>query len=164
MSVDLKNICKAIPILPKIDLHRHLIGSVRIQTLLDIATEYNIPLPEKEPEKLRKIIEIEFPVSSLVDFLRPLRIIGKCFCNKEAIRRIAYEVVEDAARENIVYLELIIGPAYEASFHNLPMKEIINGIICGVESAERKYQIKVMLIMGPTFKWKKEERALQRRY
>jgi len=54
-------------------------------------------------------------------------------------------------------LELAVGPAFEASFHNLSLNEVFEGIIKGVRNAEEKYHIKVNLITGPTFKWKERK-------
>jgi len=143
--------------LPKVELHRHLVGSVRIKTLLDIATKYGVNLPSNNLKKLKKLIEIDKPASDLHQFLSPLKILGLCFCNKKAIARVAYEAVEDAAKENVKYLELIIGPAFEASFYNLPLEEVFKGIVEGVKKAEERYGIKVNLIAGPTFKWKERK-------
>jgi adenosine deaminase len=140
--------------LPKIDLHRHLVGSIRIKTLLDIAVSNNIALPIYDLEKLTNLIEIKTPASSLRQFLKPLNILGLCFYNRKTIARIAYEVAEDAAKDNVKYLELGTGPAFEASFHNLSLEEVFEGIIQGIKKAEEKYEIKVNLLAGPTFKWK----------
>jgi adenosine deaminase len=60
----------------------------------------------------------------------------------------------DVASENIKYLELIIGPAFEASFHNLSLEEVFEGVIKGIKNAESRYGIEVNLIVVPTFKWK----------
>lgn len=139
--------------LPKIELHRHLVGSIRVKTFLDIAVKNNLILPTYDLERLKNLIEIE-SASDLRRFLSPLKILRLCFCNKKAIERVAYEAVEDAAKENVKYLELIIGPAFEASFHHLSLEEVFEGVILGVKKAEEKYDVKVNLIAGPTFKWK----------
>lgn len=144
-------------LLPKIELHRHLVGSVRIETLFDIASKYDIPLPTNDLEKLKNLIEVRTPVSDFRQFLKPLKILGLCFYDKKTIARIAYETVEDAAKDNVRYLELTIGPAFEASSHHLSLEEVFEGIISGVENAEEKYDIKVNLLAGPTFKWKERK-------
>ncbi|MEM3629183.1 MAG: adenosine deaminase [Candidatus Bathyarchaeia archaeon] len=141
--------------LPKVELHRHLIGSVRVKTLLDIAVENRIVLPTYELRKLRNLIEINEPAPDLHQFLSPLEILGLCFYDGETIARVSYEAVEDAAKDNVKYMELSIGPAFEASFHRLSLEEVFEGIIKGIRKAEERYNIKVNLIVGPTFKWKK---------
>jgi adenosine deaminase len=144
-------------LLPKIELHRHLVGSVRVETLFDIASKYDIPLPTGDLKKLKNLIQIKEPVSDFRRFLNPLKILGLCFYDKKTIARITYEVVEDAAKDNVKYLELAVGPAFEASFHRLSLEEAFEGIIRGVETAEEKYDIKVNLLAGPTFKWRKRK-------
>jgi len=139
---------------PKVELHRHLVGSVRIKTLLNVAVKNEIDLPTYD---LKNLIEISEPVSGLRQFLSPLKILGLCFFDKEATARVAYEAVEDAAKDNVKYLELLIGPSFEASFHHLTLEEIFDGIISGVKKAEERYDIKVNLIIGPTYKWKERK-------
>lgn len=143
--------------MPKIELHRHLIGSVRVKTLMEIAAENDIPLPASNLEGLRKLIEIEEPVQSLRQFLRPLSILGLCFYDRKAAARVAYEVAEDAARENVEYVELIVGPAFETSFHRLPLEDFFDGVIEGLRRAETRYGIRVNLIAGPTFRWRRRK-------
>jgi len=140
--------------LPKVDLHRHLVGSVRIETLLDVAVSRGIALPTYDLQKLTNLIEVKTPASSLRQFLKPLTFLALCFCDRKTSARVAYEAVEDAAKDNVKYLELGIGPAFEASLHNLSLEEVIKGIIEGVKKAEEKCEIKVNLLAGPTFKWK----------
>jgi len=144
-------------LLPKIELHRHLVGSVRVETLLDIACEYDVPLPADNLEELKALIEVGKPVSEFRQFLKPLKIVGLCFCDKKSIARITYEAAEDAARDNIKYMELAIGPAFEASFHHLPLEEVFDGIIDGIAKAEERYDIKINLIASPTFKWRERQ-------
>ncbi len=143
--------------LPKVELHRHLVGSIRVKTLLDVAVKSNIILPTYVLEMLKNLIEIGEPASDLRQFLSSLKILGLCFYDKKAIVRVAYEAVEDAAKDNVRYLELSIGPAFEASFHHLSLEEVFEGVIEGVKRAEERYDIKVNLIAGPTFKWKKRK-------
>jgi hypothetical protein len=71
---------------------------VRIETLVDIAIKNDTPLPTTDVEKLKDLIQNKKTTSSLRQFLKPLSIIGLCFCDKKTIERIAYEVVEDAQR------------------------------------------------------------------
>lgn len=52
------------------------------------------------------MIAIKAPVSSLREFLKPFRLIQRCFCSGDAVRRVAYEAVEDAFKDNVRYLEL----------------------------------------------------------
>ncbi len=142
--------------LPKVELHRHLIGSIRIETLFDIATKNSISLPTDDLHGLKNLIEIRKPVPIFRQFLAPLNILGLCFHDKKTTARVTYEAVEDAAKDNVKYLELGISPAFEASFHHLSLEEVFEGVIEGLRRAEERYDIKVNLLAGPTFKWREK--------
>jgi len=139
----------------KVDLHRHLIGSVKPQTFLEVAREYNIPLPTHDLGQLKHLITISKPVSNLRDFLKPLKLITQCFYDEDAIAKITYEAVRDAYKDNIRYLELIVGSAGIALAHKLSLDEVYRGVIKGVRKAENDFRVKVGLIDGPVFKWRK---------
>lgn len=140
--------------LPKVDLHRHLIGSIRLGTLIDIAIKNNISLPAYTPKGLASLIISRASAPNLREFVKPLEIFGRCYCHKKAISKIAYEAVEDAYHDNVRYLEMAVGTAFEASFHKLSLNEVFAGIINGIKLAEEKYDIKVNLLAGPSFRWK----------
>ncbi len=149
---------KIVQAMPKVDLHRHLIGSVRPKTLLDIAHEYNISLPTYDLRELTSLITVRKPKSDLRAFLKPLRIIARCFYDEDAIAKITYGVIEDAFRDNVKYLELIIGSAFIALTHKLSLDEVYKGVIKGVRKAQEIFPVKVGLIDGPMFRWR-EHRA-----
>ena len=54
--------------LPKTDLHCHLDGSLRIETILDLAHKQKLKLPAEEPDRLFKLIYAGERCSSLEDF------------------------------------------------------------------------------------------------
>ena len=83
--------------LPKVELHRHLIGTIRIETLLDTAIKDGISLPTNDLYGLKNLIEVSEPVSNFRQFLTPLNILGLCFRDKKTTARVAYEAVEDVA-------------------------------------------------------------------
>lgn len=134
--------------LPKVDLHRHLDGSMRPETIVDVAHSYNIDLPTYDAEKLRSLVKAK-PATTLVEFLYPWGSIFKyCFPNREVISRLAREVVEDAWKDNVYYLELRFSPEYMAVVHQLRLQDVIEGVIDGVETATKQYPTVVKLIIS----------------
>ncbi len=125
--------------LPKIDLHRHLEGAVRPATIADICRDRGVPLPTYDPDELAKIVQLSRPVSDLGEFFTPFRTIKLCFTDKEAIARIAYEAVEDAHLDNIRYVELRFSPEFMAFCHKVPLADVMDGIVVGIESAARAF-------------------------
>src|SRR3954466_6321050 len=94
------------PTLPFIDLHRHLDGSVRLETIIDLARQHNIDLPGKTAEEIRPHVQVTQPQPGLMAFIAKLLWATRVLVNGNACRRIARENVEDAQREGIDYLEL----------------------------------------------------------
>jgi len=143
--------------LPKIDLHRHLEGSVRPKTLLEVAKQNKIALPTYNLDDLTSLITISKPKSNLKEFIKPLELMVRCFCNEEAIERVTYEAIEDACKENIRYLELGFSFAFVASEHNLALYTVLDSLLNGIKLAERKFPVKVALIVGIAPLWEEHK-------
>ena len=100
--------------LPLIDLHRHLDGSVRLETILDLGRRHNIPLPAWTLEELKPHVFVMEPHAGLVEFLAKFQWMIAVLADYDACRRVAYENVADAAREGIRYIELRFSPCFMA--------------------------------------------------
>src|SRR5687767_11390748 len=96
--------------LPKTDLHVHLDGSLRLETILALGEQDRVPLPAGDVDKLRKALHVGEVCSSLVDYLKAFEITLKIMQTEEALFRTAYELAEDAARENVRYMEVRYSP------------------------------------------------------
>ena len=67
--------------------------------------------------------------------------------SKESLRRITYELFEDAAKENVKYLEVRFAPLLH-TLKGLTVEEIIQSVIAGMREAERCYEIKGNIILS----------------
>jgi len=134
------------PRLPFIELHRHLEGSVRLETMLALADEHGLTLPGKTVASLRPHVVISGALGGLTEFLNRLHWMIHVLVDPAACRRIAYECVEDAAREGIDYLELRFSPGFMARPHNLNAAEVTAAVIDGARAGERDFGVKVNLI------------------
>jgi adenosine deaminase len=123
---------------PKVDLHRHLEGSIRFSTILDIATRERIPLPTHDPEELRRYVQVnEKELPDYHSFLGKFRILRQIYSSREAIQRIAYEVVLDAAKDNVRYLELRFNPLALSQAQGFPLLKVSEWVIeAGLKAAE----------------------------
>lgn len=134
---------------PKVELHRHLEGSIRPTTIAELGRKHRLPLPTYDPDEIRSLIQFSKPAKNLREFLNPfVKVIRHCFVNKEVIARITFEVVEDASLDNITYVELRFSPECMAITHTLSMSEVMDGIIEGVQVATRRFPITVGLIVS----------------
>ncbi len=132
--------------LPLTDLHRHLDGNIRPETILDLAQQHNIALPAYELETLRPHVQITKNEPSLVSFLQKLDWGVAVLVDLDACRRVAYENVVDVANAGIDYAELRFSPYYMAMKHQLPIEGVVEAIIDGVQSALHTYDVEIRLI------------------
>lgn len=139
--------------LPLTDIHRHLDGNIRAQTILDLGREFNFTLPASTLETLRPHVQVIETEPDLVSFLNKLDWGVKVLGSLDACRRVAQENVEDAARAGIHYAELRFSPGYMAMTHNLPVAGVVEAVIDGVKAGCAAHNIDVRLIgiMSRTF-------------
>lgn len=133
--------------LPKIELHCHLDGSVRPQTIIDIAKEENIEIPSYELSEIENMVKVPFNCDSLIEYLKRFNLPNRVMQSKESLRRITFELLEDATKENLKYMEIRFAPLLH-TFNGLSVSEVIESIIDGIKEAEEKYPIKANLILG----------------
>lgn len=131
---------------PLIDLHRHLDGSVRLETILDLGRRHNIPLPGNTLDELRPHVVITTPQPGLIEFLAKFRWMTGVLVDYDACRRVARENVEDAQREGLHYLELRFSPLFMADAHNLDPSKVTAAVIEGVREGEAATGVKANLI------------------
>ncbi len=128
--------------LPKVELHRHLDASIRFDTILELAHKNNITLKSE----LRKDLVISEPMNSLETVLNAFWSQQKVLANYEAIKRVAFENVEDAFREGIHLIELRFAPLFIQKGKNLGFDEIIEGVIDGITEGMEKYPVQIGLL------------------
>jgi adenosine deaminase len=132
--------------LPFIDLHRHLDGSVRLETIVELGRQHNIELPGKTVEEIRPHVQVTEPQPGLMAFLAKMLWATKVLADGEACRRVARENVEDAKREGIDYLELRFSPWFMAEPNQLDPREVIEGIVAGIAEGVETTRLRVNLI------------------
>ncbi|MFW0767748.1 adenosine deaminase [Trabulsiella odontotermitis] len=139
--------------LPLTDIHRHLDGNIRAQTILDLGRQHNIALPADTLDALRPHVQVTSNEPDLVSFLSKLDWGVKVLASLEACRRVAYENVEDAAHNGLHYVELRFSPGYMAMTHQLPITGVVEAVIAGVREGSRDFGVDARLIgiMSRTF-------------
>lgn len=95
--------------LPKIDLHRHLEGSVRFATFVELAREIGIDLPRAE---LRRRTSMKGEKPGFLRFLSKFELYRGLYPSRDWIERVAFEAAEDAKKDGVVYLELRFSPTH----------------------------------------------------
>jgi len=135
--------------LPKIELHRHLEGSWRLQTLCDIAREYCLPIPAYDLESMRPYVQImpDTP-RTWAEFLGKFRFIRQFFRSKTIIQRVTREIVADAAADNIRYMELRFTPQALNNIMGCEYGEVVAWVCQASQKAAAELGIQVRLIVS----------------
>ncbi|MBY8200487.1 adenosine deaminase [Vibrio fluvialis] len=139
--------------IPLTDLHRHLDGNIRTQTILDLGQKFGVALPAYTVADLTPHVQIVEAEPSLVAFLSKLDWGVAVLGDLDACRRVAYENVEDALNAQIDYAELRFSPYYMAMKHNLPVAGVVEAVVDGVKTGVRDFGVQANLIgiMSRTF-------------
>jgi adenosine deaminase len=132
--------------LPKTDLHCHLDGSLRPETILEMAEEQKVSLPAADLDGLRKIVIPGEECQSLEDYLRAFDITLSVMQEYDAIARVAYELCEDFAKENVWYFEVRYSPILHTR-NGLKLTQIVDAVLEGLEQGRREFGIESGLII-----------------
>jgi len=132
--------------IPLLDIHRHLDGNVRQQTILELGQQFNIKLPANDLASLKPYVQVLENEPDLMAFLQKLDWGVAVLGNYDACRRIAIENVEDAFNQGLHYVELRFSPYYMAQTQGLNPQGVVEAVVDGIKAACEKYPVKVKLI------------------
>jgi adenosine deaminase len=131
--------------LPKIDLHRHLEGSLRLRTLLEVGRAHGLSLPNTN--QLRELVQIgEDEAFTFENFLSKFQTLRLFYRSPGVIERVTQEAIADAAADNVRYLELRFTPIALGRAEGFPLAEVMDWVIDGAQRASESYGIKTSLI------------------
>jgi adenosine deaminase len=132
--------------LPKTDLHVHLDGSLRLSTILELAERQKIDLPAKDADGLRVAMNLGQNCGSLVEYLKAFDVTLRVMQTEEALRRIAFELAEDAARENVRYMEVRYAPMLHTR-RGLRLTTVVESVLEGLRQAQEKHGVESNVII-----------------
>src|SRR5258708_21614636 len=132
--------------LPKIDLHLHLDGSIRVPTIAELGDELGMKLPTNDPKKLAKFVQVDRDCRSLGDFLKRFEVFYPLLPFAKTQERIAYELCEDCARDNVIYFEARFAPALAAS-KKFTMEDAVVAALEGFRRGQRDFGVRCGTIL-----------------
>ncbi len=132
--------------LPKTDLHCHLDGSLRLTTILELAERLRVKLPADDAPGLARAIHQGERCKDLVEYLKAFDITCSVLQTEDALERAAYELAEDAARENVWHLEVRYAPILHTR-RGLSLARINDAVLAGLKRAARQYDITTGVIL-----------------
>ena len=128
----------ALDALPKVDLHCHLEGAMRPDTLVDLARRNSVPLPTSDPSEL-------YSYDSLDGFLRVFWLVQSTLANRQDWARLAYEAIVDSAQHGVVHQESFFTPARHLAAGQ-DLADIVAGLDEGLAAAEAETGVTCLLI------------------
>jgi adenosine deaminase len=131
--------------LPKVELHRHLEGSARLSTLLEIRRALGMPLPSTG--KLQELVQVsEDDKLTFENFLSKFQTLRLFYRSPEVIERITRETIEDAANDNIRYMELRFTPLALSRAESFPLADVMDWVVEAACQAGKEFNVKTRLI------------------
>jgi adenosine deaminase len=132
---------------PKVELHRHLEGSLRLSTLIEIGRMHGLDLVGTD--HLRPLVQVgEDEPYTFENFLSKFATLRLFYRSPEVIGRITHEAIEDAAVDNIRYLELRFTPVALSRAEDFPLGEVMDWVIDGAQKGEADLGVKTRLIVS----------------
>lgn len=132
--------------LPKSDLHVHLDGSLRLQTILELADQDGVELPATDPAALREAMNLGKNCGSLVEYLKAFDVTLKVLQTEAALHRTAFELAEDAAKENVRMMEVRYSPMLHTR-KGLKLVGVVEAVLAGLRAARDVYGIESNVIV-----------------
>lgn len=135
--------------LPKVELHRHLEGSLRLRTIVDIARTYGITIPTLPiTAQLRPLVQVqEEDDLTFRNFLSKFTVLRQLYRSPEIIRRVVHEAIEDAAKDGVVYMELRFSPVALTRAEGFAMGEVMDWVCSTAQQASKEFDLKIRLLV-----------------
>lgn len=141
--------------IPKTEIHCHLEGAIRTQTIIDIAQEYQLKLPSYEANELDRYVKVYDQLQDLEAVLAAFAIFQNSITSPRVVERIAWELFEDSAKQNIKLFEVRFSPDWAFHGHQLDWDESFEGLLRAKARAESEFEMAIGYIaitsrsMGP---------------
>jgi adenosine deaminase len=145
--MDRKRLFSKMKDFPKVDLHRHLEGSILPETLLKIAKKHGGVLPAYELDQLRPLVQMIYDPPGFNNFLDKFKVFRGFYPGRHAIEEVAYTAVKEAAEDNVKYLELRYSPSHFACSGRFRESDVIEWIQGAIERACREFDIIVIPLL-----------------
>ena len=141
-----EDIAELINRIPKTDLHVHLDGSLRLQTLIEIAKKEDVELPSATVEGLNELV-FKDNYANLEEYLKTFGYSCAVMQKPEYLEKIAYELAQDNQNEGVRYIEVRFAPQLHIN-KNMDMKTVLASVDKGLERAQKEFNLRPQVKSG----------------
>lgn len=132
---------------PKVLLHDHLDGGLRPSTIIELAKEQNYKkLPTEDPSDLAEWFHRGANKGNLVEYLQGFEHTCALMQNKNALKRVAYEMMEDMKNDGICYVETRFAPILHLE-NGLHYDDVLTSVLNGLEKGKKDFGVEFGLIL-----------------
>lgn len=132
--------------IPKSDLHLHLDGSVRLETIIDISKQENLELPSYTVEGLHETV-FKDQYADLEEYLKTFGYSGAIMQKPEHLERIAYELALDVQAEGVRYIEVRFAPQLHIN-KSMDLKTVLESVNNGLERGQKEFNRRPEILDG----------------
>lgn len=152
INLQVSLINKLIQELPKSDLHVHLDGSLREESLIEMAQERRVKLPAETPQELRKNV-FKQRYNSLEEYLKGFVYTCNVLQDRDSLERAAYELCRDSQEEGVRYIEIRLAPQLHTG-ENQSIQAVLASVSKGMHRAEKEFNKRPQVASGhePAFR------------
>ncbi len=143
---------KLIQELPKSDLHVHLGGSLREESLIEMSHERGVKLPAETPQELRKKV-FKQRYKNLEEYLKGFTYTTRVLQDQDSLERAAYELCQDSQKEGVRYIEIRLAPQLHTG-ENQSIPSVLASVTKGIHRAEKEFNTRSQVASGqePAFR------------
>lgn len=123
---------------PKVELHVHVVGSLRAGTLAELAREAGLALPRAADQLYR--------YQNFYDFIEIFRLASQVLLRAEHFERALYEYVEDAhSRGALAHVEFFFNPSYHYA-QGVTYRTQLDGLLSGIRAVKHDFGVSALLV------------------